>query len=305
MAESITPRFGIETQSEGSDRWPARPGWEQFKATLEQLGAIFDQGPAVELPPAGIPGRFLAERDTGAIKYDTGGAWLTLNPVGGGGAGGALSFGLAGAEGTGIRAARANHTHAMPINPLPAHVSAADPHPLYALETDARFTNARTPANDADLVHKTGDETINGRKSFPSPYGVQAAGMRPRAVAGGSEQINASTHWQDAAGPSLTFTAPLSGCVMLYLDAYLRSEADGYYATAGLQVLSLGSGDTALAAGVMVVNTNVRWVKAGGHKLLTGLIPGMGYDARACFVSNNAAVAARISYHNIAVVPCF
>lgn len=38
--------------------------------------------------------------------------------------------------------------------------------------TDARLSDARTPSNDADLVHKTGSETITGAKLFYNTAGV-------------------------------------------------------------------------------------------------------------------------------------
>ncbi len=43
---------------------------------------------------------------------------------------------------------------------------------------DSRLTNARTPSNDSDIVHKSGTETISGAKTFSSPITSFATSSR-------------------------------------------------------------------------------------------------------------------------------
>ncbi|KWW97389.1 hypothetical protein LI90_4361 (plasmid) [Carbonactinospora thermoautotrophica] len=158
MAVTTTPRLGLQRWDAGSDPWPARAGWDQQQATLDNLVAIDLQGTAAARPAAGIRGRYYFAADTGRLYRDDGTQWIEVGPVGGAGPGGALAFGAAGVEGVSVRAARADHTHPMPAHDAAAHSGI----PLSALAAptvdvpfgNKRITNLAAPAAAGDAATK-------------------------------------------------------------------------------------------------------------------------------------------------------
>ena len=85
------------------------------------------------------------------------GVWRSYKPGGAdpdinfGGVVTETNFGQAPSNGTAQTLARSDHTHGSPINPIPAHEAAANPHPGYV--TPAELDTALIPfATDADVV---------------------------------------------------------------------------------------------------------------------------------------------------------
>lgn len=130
MSTTTSSRLGLSRWSAGTDAWPARPGWDAENATLDNLVAIDLQvATLADRPAASIRGRYCEVEDDGTgvtrLYRDNGTAWREIGPVGGGGAGGTLKTdGSAGAEGTSVKAARADHTHRLPIVLLESGTSA-------------------------------------------------------------------------------------------------------------------------------------------------------------------------------------
>lgn len=120
MAVTPTPRIGLKRWSAGTDPWPARSGWDEQQQKLDDIMAMDSQGPLSARPVAGVRGRYYFSTDTGRLHRDDGTAWNEVGPVGGVNPA-ALTFGGAVAEGTSLRAARADHVHAMPAHDAAAH----------------------------------------------------------------------------------------------------------------------------------------------------------------------------------------
>jgi hypothetical protein len=108
----------------------------------------------------------------------------------------------------------------------------------------------------------------------------------------------------NAAG--LTFTAPASGLIMVYLDIHLKAGVAGTEARAGLWVragATIGSGTLVQTLEPVVANATDQWVKAGGHRLIT-LTPGTVYNVQACVASETVNIAVSASHHVLTIVPC-
>lgn len=115
MAIEKTPRLGLTKYSSGSDLHPNRTEFNALQDLLESLVAISAQGTLSARPPAGVKNRTYWATDTARQYFDDGKQWLDVNPNGGGGAGQSVVVAGTAAEGTSARAARADHTHNLPL----------------------------------------------------------------------------------------------------------------------------------------------------------------------------------------------
>ena len=128
MAESLTPRLGLTEYSAGTDLHPDRLKFNNQQKLLDKIVAIAQHGTLAARPAAGRGGAIYWATDSSRLYYDDGTAWREVNTTGGGGAGAPISVGGSPAEGSSARAARADHTHALPLATAsaPGALSAAD-----------------------------------------------------------------------------------------------------------------------------------------------------------------------------------
>ena len=144
---------------------------------------------------AGEPGIEVLVDGTEKIKYGDGvKTWSQLSYAAGDGDGASLSnatpqaLGTA-AAGSSAEASRADHRHQMPTAgqvgadatgtaaaAVAAHAAAADPHPGYALESDARLSDARTPT-----AHKSTHATGGTDALTPADIGAATAAQGTKA----------------------------------------------------------------------------------------------------------------------------
>lgn len=115
MAESKTPRLGLSLYSSGTDLHPNRDKFNAEHQLMEVLLATARKGTTAERPEPGDGLGFYWATDAKQLYFDDGVAWQQVNTTGGGGAGQPIVIGGNPTEGTSARAARADHTHALPL----------------------------------------------------------------------------------------------------------------------------------------------------------------------------------------------
>jgi hypothetical protein len=158
MAITPTLRFLLKQYGSGGDPHPNRAEFNLMIDALENSAAMFSQGITGARPAAGKRGRFYWDETVDRLFYDTGATWKDANPNGGGGAGLALAIGGAGSEGVSTRAARADHTH-----PLPLATAAVDG---AMVKTDKAKLDAATDAATALTLAR---RDASGRISVATP----------------------------------------------------------------------------------------------------------------------------------------
>lgn len=128
MAKEQTSRFGLDTFTSGSDLHPDREDFNARMELIDEKAAIVEQGDHGDRPLPGVPGRFWLSVDRGDLFFDTGDAWVQVVRIGSGGAGADIAVDSSAAEGTSNRAARADHTHRLPLasQTIAGAMSAAD-----------------------------------------------------------------------------------------------------------------------------------------------------------------------------------
>lgn len=139
MTITQTLRFLLKKYGAGSDPHPNREEFNLMIDAIENNGAMFSQGNTAGRPAAGKRGRFYFDEEAARMFYDNGTGWQDINPNGGGGAGRGLVIGGIGTEGTSARAARADHTHPLPLatSAAPGALAAADKAKLDAATPNA------------------------------------------------------------------------------------------------------------------------------------------------------------------------
>jgi len=196
MAVTTTPRLGLKQYSSGADPHPTRTEFNAQQTQLETLVALAAQGTLAERPTAAKWGRLYFATDNSRIYWDTGSAWVEVSNVGGGGAGSSVVVGGAGAEGTSNRAARADHTHSLPLatSSVSGAMSAAD---------KATLDGAKVAAVSGSLVVRDSA----GRAQFGSPAASGDAANKSYVDAQVQTRAAAShTHgWADITGKPSTF----------------------------------------------------------------------------------------------------
>jgi hypothetical protein len=143
MALLPATRTGLTQYTAGTDPHPGRVKFNEQVALLDSIVALGYQGTPAARPVAGKAARFFWDENAKRLAWDDGTAWQDLNPNGGGGAGRALVLGGNGAEGSSDRAARADHTHPLPMasSTVNGAMAAADKAKLDAA-TDAATAGA-------------------------------------------------------------------------------------------------------------------------------------------------------------------
>lgn len=163
MAVTQSPRLGLTRWSGGTDPF-RRAQLDADHAALENLVALFSDGPFNARPAAGVRGRFYYATDTGRTYYDTGAGWFDASPapdLSGYATITALNDGLAGKSNTG-------HTHTAAdvnagtfvIGRLPVAASGTSSTTQVVRADDSRLSDARTPtAHTHDDRYYTETET--------------------------------------------------------------------------------------------------------------------------------------------------
>ena len=196
MAVTTTPRLGLPTYSAGSDPHPGRTDHNSRMTQLDALVALAKQGTTAERPAAKTWGRLYWDTTVSRLYWDTGTAWAEVSTVGGGGAGAALVIGGAGSEGASSRAARADHTHPLPLATAsaPGAMSAAD---------KAALAGATSAATASTLAMRD----AAGRLQVGTPAGAGDAAPKSYVDAQVGTRAPAShTHaWADVTGKPSTF----------------------------------------------------------------------------------------------------
>lgn len=119
MAVTKTPRFQLDQWSASSDPRPGRVDTNRIHALIEsQAAKVYPSGVLSDRPATNIFGSFYLATDQGVdgrLYYNGGTGWVALNTVGGGGPGRPLIINGDGGEGSSLLAARADHTHPLPL----------------------------------------------------------------------------------------------------------------------------------------------------------------------------------------------
>lgn len=119
MAVTKTPRFQLDQWSASSDTRPDRVDTNRIHALIEsQAAKVYPSGVLSDRPATNIFGSFYLATDQGVdgrLYYNGGSGWVALNTVGGGGPGKPLIINGDGDEGSSLLAARADHTHPLPL----------------------------------------------------------------------------------------------------------------------------------------------------------------------------------------------
>lgn len=119
MAVTKTPRFQLPQWSQGSDPRPGRVDTNTIHQLIEtQAAKVYPSGTYANRPGTNIFGAFYLATDQGVggrLYYNSGTEWIALNTVGGGGPGKPIVINGAAVEGTSLLAARADHTHTIPL----------------------------------------------------------------------------------------------------------------------------------------------------------------------------------------------
>lgn len=119
MAVTKTPRFQLDQWSEGGDPRPGRVDTNRIHQLIEtQAAKVFPSGVLSNRPASNTFGSFFLATDQGVdgrLYYNGGSGWVALNTVGGGGPGRPIVINGVGGEGSSLLAARADHTHAIPL----------------------------------------------------------------------------------------------------------------------------------------------------------------------------------------------
>lgn len=142
MAVSETPRHKLKQYSAGTDPHPTRTTFNGEVAKLEELPAI-KQGSTGARPVSGVGKVLYWDEAVKRFVYDDGTEWNDVAPIGGVTPTGVAIAGAA-SEGTSPRAARADHTHPLPLATTAAHGAMRN--------TDKAKLDAATSAANASTV---------------------------------------------------------------------------------------------------------------------------------------------------------
>lgn len=228
-----TARFLLKKYTSGGDPHPTRDEHNLMIDAIENNAVMGSQGVTGARPAAGKGRRLFWDETAQRLQYDDGANWKDLNPNGGGGAGTVIVPGAAAVEGTSVRAARADHTHALPLATNTAHgaMSSADKTKLDA--ATAAATPSTLAARDA-----------SGRISVGTPINADHAATKAYT----DDILNQAADYTDAkvaAGVSPTVLAPL-GFTGYVTSGRVIVERKGAYnrITVAVNVVKTGADDT-------------------------------------------------------------
>lgn len=119
MAVTKTTRFQLPQWSQGTDPRPGRVDTNQIHQLIEsQAAKVYPSGTYANRPSTNIFGSFFMATDQGVdgrLYWNSGSKWVALNTVGGGGVGRPVVINGTATEGASLLAARADHTHTIPL----------------------------------------------------------------------------------------------------------------------------------------------------------------------------------------------
>lgn len=202
MAITTSPRLGAKKYGAGSDPHPSRTEYNAFIDLLDAKTAIPLQGTSDQRPPAGTRGRFYWDTTVSRMYWDDGTTWVDLNPNGGGGAGVDVLVARTPTEGTSTRAARADHTHSVPLatETSAGAMSTGDKAKLNGatFQPTGNTVMMRAPGGQSRVADPGGDTQAATPKSY-----VDAAGS------GYSDQVTRGSgaimrRWADGSGAYVT-----------------------------------------------------------------------------------------------------
>lgn len=172
MAREQTPRLGLDTFTSGSDLHPDREEFNDRMRRIDDQAAVFDQVSGQTLPDPGVPGRILVFRggDAGSMRdviyYDDGESWSPLVPFSGFEQIQNVST-SSNNSGSSTRAARADHTHQLPLATSTTHGALPS--------ADKAALNGRTSSPNSNTIVA---RDANGRSRFQDPSNAQDAATK-------------------------------------------------------------------------------------------------------------------------------
>lgn len=187
-----TARFLLKKYTSGGDPHPTRDEHNLMIDAIENNAVMGAQGITDARPAAGKGRRFFWDETAQRAYYDDGANWKDLNPNGGGGPGSTVVPGAAAAEGVSGRAARADHTHNLPLATGAAHgamsstdkakvdgaTAAATPSALAVRDVSGRIS-VGTPVNSD---HATTKAYVDGQIVATADYVDQHVGANGLTV---------------------------------------------------------------------------------------------------------------------------
>jgi hypothetical protein len=184
------------------------------------------------------------------------------------------------------------------IGTTPGTVAAGD---------DARIVAGGTAVQPEALGDSSGLDVGDSAGTVASGDDPRFNVLVPVQDAGGIiTETTAIAYSAITAAAGVTFAAPPSGMVMAYLDIHLKSGVAGTEARAGLWVKEgsvIGSGTLDQTIEPMAANATDQWIKIGGSRLITGLVPSSDYNIQACFASETVDISVAASHYVLTVVP--
>lgn len=155
MAIEHTDRMGLPTYTSGTDLHPTREDFNERMGLIDQLAAVFRIGTLEDRPLPETPGLLYICTDSRLLYVDTGTEWIDVRRLGHDGAGRALEVGSSeGTEGESDRAARADHTHPLPLATRTTHgAMSSDDKSLIDAASNLSYPNR--------LVRRDGSGRIN------------------------------------------------------------------------------------------------------------------------------------------------
>jgi hypothetical protein len=190
MTVSNTLRFLLKKYSSGGDPHPTREEHNAMIDAVENNAVMGAQGITDARPAAGKGLRFFWDETVKRMWFDDGSNWNDLNPNGGGGAGTTIAPGVAAVEGSSVRAARADHTHLLPL-------ATASAHGAMAASDKAKLDGAASSATPSTLAVRD----ASGRLSVGTP--TDPAHATTKAYTDGLSTANAD-YTDQQVGPGLT-----------------------------------------------------------------------------------------------------
>lgn len=235
MAVTKTTRFQLPQWSQGSDPRPGRVDTNTIHQLIEtQAAKAYPSSTYANRPATNIFGSFFLATDQGVggrLYYNGGDGWIALNTVGGGGPGKPIVINGTAVEGSSLLAARADHTHAIPL----ATKDNAGAMPSQWAQLCGDATASATPGTVA--VRDSG-----GRLTAAAPTSAQHVATRDWVENAGSTGANAGLAARNSAGQMSVGnpTHPLHAANKAYVDD--RIYPVDQYSTGGTVMRRWSSG---------------------------------------------------------------
>lgn len=157
MADELTDRLGLPIYTSGASQHPTREDFNARMELLEEAVAIARQGTSSDRPMPETRGTLFMETDTGLLWFDTGTEWIRVVRIGNDGPGRALNIDGPGSEGSSEWAARADHTHPLPLaTGTESGAMGADDKALLDTATASATSNALARRNGSGQINVAG-----------------------------------------------------------------------------------------------------------------------------------------------------